>query len=804
MRTCVLCGLDYVELPEQIGPWKYEQIECADNMYHALLNLEPDLTVVDFEQCSLAPIEICSLAGLNPICAVIVIGKDIDFSIMKDMLNSGIFAVVSTKEELAESSVHAVEARDELQIADRSIRTLQNKLSRSINLLREKFFEDLMFGSHISSLDIERQLAYYNISLDRFVIMATELDMLYHMEQTLSEEDIRALVWIVVDQIETLLEARDIQGVLCVRNQRIYTMVPVKDEEHEARILVQELAEDLSAMMKAFGKFTVSTGLSQVGEGVSQLRKARAESERGLAARFYLGDNCIVHIDDVGPVQSDVELDPDLIEDFRQAVSSGTNISEMAEKLGIAICQLGNPTRIKIQAVEVITSGVLAYEESFGSMEEVFEDGADPINRIFHAATAEAVSNELKDFAEKLQTTLERKLSSNTSRTIEQAKAYLENNYSKDVTLLHVADHVHMSQWYFSKLFRKETGTTFSDYLIQLRIRKAKELIRLYPELKNYEVAKRVGFSDARYFGQLFKKVTGITPGAFRRIPSPKPKYRINDQTAHQTPMQYSPTKPKQESKRSSPYSKENKKSKTVSAKSSPIGKNTLPLNYEESSIRGRLALLSDAVEAGRVQDARKIASQSLEEGVSYESILDTMSNAMKHVGKNFGEQKIFVPEMLLSARAMGAVITLLKPYIMKQTIPTKGRILIGTVLGDLHDVGKNLVGMMLQSAGFEIIDLGVNVSSARFIGAIQDYKPHIVGLSAMLTTTTGMIKQIISDIRRANLNESFRIMIGGAPVTQKMADEYGADGYSEHAAAAVELAYRLIDDIHCAQKQRL
>jgi 5-methyltetrahydrofolate--homocysteine methyltransferase len=175
------------------------------------------------------------------------------------------------------------------------------------------------------------------------------------------------------------------------------------------------------------------------------------------------------------------------------------------------------------------------------------------------------------------------------------------------------------------------------------------------------------------------------------------------------------------------------------------------------------------------------------------EVINGTMIPAMGEVGRLFEEEEYFVPEMLLSARAMKGALEQLRPLMASSGVEPKGRVAIGTVAGDLHDIGKNLVVSMLEGGGFEVIDLGIDVPPQRFIEAINEKKPHIIGMSALLTVTMPAIKNTIDAITAAGLREKVKIMIGGAPVTSEYAKQIGADGYSRNASAAVAVARQIL-----------
>lgn len=204
------------------------------------------------------------------------------------------------------------------------------------------------------------------------------------------------------------------------------------------------------------------------------------------------------------------------------------------------------------------------------------------------------------------------------------------------------------------------------------------------------------------------------------------------------------------------------------------------------------MAILTEIQEAtigGRAAEVEKLVSRALEEKFSLDDIVNNgFIAAMSIVGEKFRKNEIFVPEMLIAARAMKAGLKVLEPLIVAGERKYLGKIVIGTVKGDLHDIGKNLVGMMLQGGGYEVIDLGVDVAAEKFVSAIKEHQPQVVGLSALLTTTMPLMKQTIEAFKEAGLREKVKVLIGGAPVSQHYADEIGADGYAPDAGSAVEL----------------
>ena len=200
------------------------------------------------------------------------------------------------------------------------------------------------------------------------------------------------------------------------------------------------------------------------------------------------------------------------------------------------------------------------------------------------------------------------------------------------------------------------------------------------------------------------------------------------------------------------------------------------------------------AISQGKIEDLKGLIQGAIELGESPEAILkDGLILAMNEIGIQFKNNEIYIPEVLIAARAMHAGLAILKPLLTKSTTSQAAKIIVGTVKGDLHDIGKNLVVMMLQGGGFEVVDIGIDVSAAQFIEAIKMHRPQLVGMSALLTTTMMEMENTIKAIRLAGLSNQVKVMIGGAPVTGQFAKDINADGYANDAAAAVDLAKSLL-----------
>lgn len=203
---------------------------------------------------------------------------------------------------------------------------------------------------------------------------------------------------------------------------------------------------------------------------------------------------------------------------------------------------------------------------------------------------------------------------------------------------------------------------------------------------------------------------------------------------------------------------------------------------------------LYKAILEGNLNVARAVTTAAVEEGADPQAIVNEyMSEAMHEIGTRFEEGKAFVPELLMSARAMKGALDILKPKMAGTEAAGLGTVVIGTVKGDLHDIGKNLVASMLEGCGFRVVNLGVDISSDRFVAAVKEHQAQIVCLSALLTTTMNYMQTIVQALKDEGLRDRVKVMVGGAPVSEAFARQIGADGYSENANAAVALARSLV-----------
>ena len=205
---------------------------------------------------------------------------------------------------------------------------------------------------------------------------------------------------------------------------------------------------------------------------------------------------------------------------------------------------------------------------------------------------------------------------------------------------------------------------------------------------------------------------------------------------------------------------------------------------------------LSENIQKGRVKAVKELVQQAIDEGLSAKTILEEgMLPGMAVIGEKFSKNQVFVPEVLIAAKAMNSGTELLKPMLMQENVEPKGRVCIGTVKGDQHDIGKNLVKMMMEGAGLEVIDLGVNVPPQKFVDAVMENDCRIIACSALLTTTMGVMEQIVRLCEESGIRNKVKIMIGGAPVTQEYCDKIGADSYTPDAASAASRAVAFCEE---------
>ena len=301
-------------------------------------------------------------------------------------------------------------------------------------------------------------------------------------------------------------------------------------------------------------------------------------------------------------------------------------------------------------------------------------------------------------------------------------------------TLTSISERMFVSPSSLSRAFVKVTGEPFPEYLRRVRMRAACELLE-YTDLNNDEIAARCGIRDMAGFYKGFKKIIGMTPLDYRK------------------------------------------------------------LNRNSSNIKGEKHMvtvkeISENLQNGRAKIVKSLVEHAIAEGASAEDILNSgLIAGMNVIGERFKKNEIFVPEVLMAARAMNMGMQVLKPILASEGVQATGKVCIGTVQGDLHDIGKNLVKMMLEGKGLEVVDLGVDVPAEKFVQAAIDEGCQVICCSALLTTTMPIMKKVVEAAETAGIRDKVKIMVGGAPVSEDFCHSIGADVYTPDAASAAQAA---------------
>ncbi len=301
------------------------------------------------------------------------------------------------------------------------------------------------------------------------------------------------------------------------------------------------------------------------------------------------------------------------------------------------------------------------------------------------------------------------------------------------LTLESIADSLYVSKSHLSRLFKQCTGETFGDYLGRMRMERACELLR-ETDLTVQEIVSRCGKKDVSTFYHSFYECMGVTPN----------QYRLQEKS------------PKQK------------------------GEKAMNIFSE----------ISENLQKGKAKIVKELVQQAIDDGVAAEAILnDGLMHGMNIIGEKFKNNEIYVPEVLVAARAMNMGAQILKPYLAASGVKATGKVCIGTVQGDLHDIGKNLVKMMLEGKGLEVVDLGTDVSAETFVKTAIEQDCQVICCSALLTTTMGVMADVVKEAEKAGIRDKVKIMIGGAPVNEDFCREIGADCYTVDAASAADAA---------------
>ncbi len=314
----------------------------------------------------------------------------------------------------------------------------------------------------------------------------------------------------------------------------------------------------------------------------------------------------------------------------------------------------------------------------------------------------------------------------------------LERCGDSNMTLESIAASLYVSKSHLSRLFQKAVGESFLDYVRSIRISRACSLLR-NTSLTNQEIVNKCGMKDVPTFYRTFKASMGMTPYQYR-ISNGKSKNRKSEKSGMEI-----------------------------------------------------LSEISENLQSGKIKEVESLVKDALSDSIPPARILnDGLLSGMNILGEKFKKNEVYVSQVLAAARAMSTGMAMLKPYLTEKDTAYKGRVCIGTVEGDLHDIGKNLVKMMMECKGLEVIDLGTDVSAETFVNTAIEKDCRIICCSALLTTTMDIMEDVVKCAEKAGIRDKVKIMIGGAPVTQEFCDRIGADCYTSDAASAADAAVEL------------
>ncbi len=505
-------------------PWKElgcEVIALASNGQEGLEKSEeeaPQLIISDIRMPIMDGLEMIEkISGKLPDTQVILLSGYKEFEYAQRAIAYGVSEYILkpvNQKELIEAVKRSVQVLRDKEKELKEKELLAARVRESLPILRDRFIQQMLFSGIDSTYHVAEKMEYFQISISRFAIIMAEIDSFHELESSFTEDDIQILLFMITEQMEDLQDCYRLKIIPFQHGNAVYAIVSVTGTTTMENLL--EYGHALTEQVNEKGKFHISVGISSIYEGAEGVRKARGEAEKCVKQGYYLGTGSVVCTDDlILPVPSsgiaEIETEP-----FFEAVRQGNNITEKAAELVSALDSGTNIMTVKMVSTEVITKGLRILMEEFGEDKILSEYLDKAMERLFCARQIYNYTDILTEAGEWIENYLEERQSSRTGYLMDQAIAFMKENCSRDLSLEEVAEHVYVSKWYFSKLFRKEQGEKFSDYFSRLRMEQAAKIIRENPSLKNYEVAEQLGFNDVRYFSQLFKKRIGKTPSEYR------------------------------------------------------------------------------------------------------------------------------------------------------------------------------------------------------------------------------------------------------------------------------------------------
>lgn len=512
-------GLQKVIPWEQLGCELAAAVENGAQGCEKAMEIKPQLVISDIRMPKMDGLEMTRiLRGMFPKLRVILLTGYKEFEYAQKALEYGVEdyvlkpvdheELISVIRKQAEEFQHEEEEEKERE-------RLREQLAQSLPILRDKFLSSLLFSSPETIYHIYERMDYFNIRIRRFILMAVEIDSFYALEKQFSEEDIQILLFLIENQIENAAGERALEPVIYRHEKAVYVILPCSEEENMDDIIL--FAREVEENIRSSCSFTVSVGISAFHEEAMQVRQARKEAEACITRNYYLGPGNVICYGDICTEDQQENLCPEICPDaYYQSLRSGQNITGEMEKLCEELKGTGNLVALKSSALELVSKSFRLMVQEYGESRKLQELMDGSMEQVFTAKNIQGYLSALRETSGNLESFLSEQRISRNRYLVEKAVAYMKANCTREVSLEEVSDTLYVSRWYFSKLFRKETGIKFSDYMIRLRVEEAQRLIRENPGLHNYEIADRLQFGNDRYFSQVFKKVAGMTPSEFR------------------------------------------------------------------------------------------------------------------------------------------------------------------------------------------------------------------------------------------------------------------------------------------------
>jgi len=472
----------------------WDQLHCkivgeAENGVEAIEKINmllPDVVITDIMMPGLSGLEFTKYVKDNyPHVKIIFLTGYNNFSFAQQAIKLGAYDFLlkpTNTEELKKIIIKAkdetIKANEELQKQEK----MRKMMDESLPILKDKFICDLLYSNITSVDEINRKMDFFGINIDAFIVLCVEIDNYNKPVEEVTEEDKFICLFCIEEKLRELLNRCNIQSIIsCNLNTFSVILLFNKDESEEVlKNSVISLAEEFRNKIEHMYDFTVSIGISRFYKSIGDLRKAYKEAVMCLENRFYIGNNSTIHIDDIFNFESftgNSEVDNRcLIEAIR--TGNTQKIKEEIDKMIEVLSRIRNHTYIRNVCMEIVVSAARMYCEIYGNMEDIFENSIIPFETMIRCGTSHDLFRTVRAIIDKIVNEILEKQNSQTRKVISKALEYINTNYHREITLNDLAEHVFMSPWYFSKLFKKETGETFSEFLLKTRIEKAKEILK--------------------------------------------------------------------------------------------------------------------------------------------------------------------------------------------------------------------------------------------------------------------------------------------------------------------------------------